>query len=117
MFLLVTNIICGDSCTRVCKSYRIDGGAPAGINITPGDWGCRTKRISINIMTIQGKSRTRPRGIEMEELPFRRMRRRKKANRGDNLSALRERSSREGRLGEDGILLTRFCTSPISAGC
>jgi hypothetical protein len=89
-------------------SYLIEGGAPAGIIMIPDDWGCRTNSTSINIMTMHGNSRTMPRGIEIEELPFIRMRRRKKFNRGDSLSARRVRSSRPGMLAEEGILLTRF---------
>jgi hypothetical protein len=92
----------------------IDGGVPAGIIMIPEDCGCRTKRISIMIMTRHGKRRTMPRGIETDEFPLSRIRRRKKANRGDIFSARRERSSSVSKLVWGvGILLTMFCTSPI----
>jgi hypothetical protein len=77
-------------------AYLMEGGAPAGISILPASVGCRTKRSSINITIKQGKSRTRPRGIEMREFSLRRMRRRKKANLGVIFSALLDRSSYEG---------------------
>jgi len=96
-------------------SYLIDGGAPAGISILPGDEGCRRNKTRINIMTIHGNKRTSPKGIEMEELPFKRMRRRKKANRGESRSALRDTSSREGRLGEFGRCFASFCTKLMIA--
>jgi hypothetical protein len=67
-------------------------------------------------MTMHGKSRTIPSGMEMDEFPFSRMRRRKKANRGDNVSTRRDRSSNFSMLAcEDGSLLTIFCTSPMVA--
>ena len=94
-------------------TYLIDGGAPAGISILPVDEGCRTTRTSIKIITIQGNRSTAPRGIDIFELPFKRIRRRKKANLGVIRSLWRETSSREGRLGEEGIRLTRFWTSPM----
>lgn len=60
----------------------IEGGVPAGIKIPPGEAGCRTKRSRISTITRHGNSKTRPRGIEIDELPFRRILRRKKANLG-----------------------------------
>lgn len=66
-------------------------------------------------MTIHGKRRTAPRGIEMEELPFNRIRRLRSANLGDIRSFCRDRSSRDGKVGEDGIRFRRFLTRPIGA--
>jgi len=83
---------------------RIEGGVPAGIRMPPGDEGCRTKRSRMKTITRQGNSKTNPRGIEMDELPFNRMRRRKKANRGEAWPFSRETSSK-GRLGALGSRL------------
>ncbi len=89
-------------------TYLIEGGAPAGISILPVDEGCRTTRTSIKIITIHGNRSTAPRGIDIFELPFRRIRRRKNANLGVIRSLWRDTSSIEGRLGEDGIRFTKF---------
>lgn len=86
------------------NTNRIEGGVPAGIKIPPGDEGCRTKRSRMKTITRHGNSKTNPRGIEMEELPFRRMRRLKKANRGELWPFSRETSS-NGRLGAVGSRL------------
>jgi hypothetical protein len=86
------------------RNYLIAGGAPAGNSIRPVVFGCRTKRTSIKMITIHGKRRTTLNGIEMEELPFNLIRRRKKDNRG----VIRSFSTSDGRLGEDGIRFTRF---------
>ena len=94
----------------------MDGGAPAGISILPGDAEGRTKMRSINITIKQGKSRTRPRGIEMREFSLRRMRRRKKASLGDIFSALLERSSYEGIFCVEGSRLRTFCRK-FMVGC
>lgn len=83
----------------------MDGGVPAGIKIPPGDEGCRTKRSRIRTITRHGNSNTKPKGIEIEELPFKRILRLKKANRGRRLPFSREASSR-GRLGDDGSRFT-----------
>ena len=83
--------------------------------ILTGDEGCRTMRTRMRTMTMHGNSRTTPRGMEIDELPLMRMRRRKKARRGDIRSFWREMSSSEGRLGEEGILFTISWTSPIRA--
>ena len=67
-------------------------------------------------MTMHGKSRTMPSGIDTDELPLRRIRRRKKPNRGDSLSARRVMSSSFGKLaGDDGMRFARFCISPMGA--
>ena len=82
-------------------TYRMEGGVPAGIKIPPGDEGCRTKRRRMKAITRQGNNKTNPRGIEMEELPFKRMRLRKKANLDEAWPFSCETSSR-GRLGALG---------------
>lgn len=89
------------------------GGAPAGIRMRAGEEGCRITSTKIRMMTIHGKRRTAPRGMEMEELPFNRTRRRKKANLGESRCFCWERSFREGRLWDDGIRLTKLCTRSI----
>ncbi len=102
--------------TKMVGTYRIAGGAPAGIKMPPGVAGCRTMRTKMSTMTMHGKRRTAPRGTEMEELPFKRTRRRKKANRGEMRSFCWERSWREGRFGAEGMRLTIFCTRSMMAG-
>ena len=67
------------------------GGAPAGINILPGEEGCRTKRTRIRTTTMHGKMMTTPKGTEMLELPF-------------NLRGLRKKASREANRLERGFL-------------
>lgn len=91
-------------CRPRVKTYRIEGGVPAGIRMPPGDAGWRTNRRSIKTITRHGNSNTNPRGIEMEELPFKRMRRRKKAKRWDPWPFSWEASS-IGRLGALGSRL------------
>lgn len=81
----------------------------------PVDEGCRTTRTSMSIITIQGKRSTAPSGIDIFELPFSRIRRRKKAKPGDRRSVSPDRSLREGRFGDDGMRFKIFCTSPIDA--
>ena len=93
-------------------TYLIAGGAPAGMNICPGDDGCRTTIISINITTISGNSSTSPRGTETFELPFKRIRLLKNPKCDKPLSFFGAHSSIEasdGRLGDDGILLASVC--------
>ncbi|KAJ8604554.1 hypothetical protein MRB53_041777 [Persea americana] len=76
--------------------------------------------MHINIITIQGKRTTRLRGIDIEELPFSRMRRRKKAKR-DAFSLSRVfamsmvRSSREGRSAAEGIRFVSPWTNSMTA--
>lgn len=96
------------------QDYRIAGGAPAGIIRPPGEEGCRTTRTSIRIMTIQGNSNTAPRGTEIFELPFSRMRLLKKDNLGANRSFSLLRSLRDGRAGVEGIRLMRLLTNPMA---
>lgn len=62
-----------------------------------------------------GKRTTRPRGIEMEELPFRRMRRRRKARRGDSRSIL-DSSPSSGAAGRAvGMRFLRLCRNDMCA--
>lgn len=95
--------------------YLIDGGAPAGIRMPPVDDGCRTTSTSMSIITMHGKRSTAPRGMDIFELPFSRIRRRKKANLGDRRSVSPDKSLSEGRFGDDGIRFKIFWTSPIDA--
>ena len=74
---------------------------PAGIRIPPGDEGCRTNKSKMKTITRHGNSKTNPRGIEIDELPFNRMRRRKKANR-EGLRPFSRGASSIGRLGALG---------------
>lgn len=66
------------------ETYLIAGGAPAGINIRPGDAGCLTNRTSIRMTTMQGKSTTTPNGTDMLEFPLSLRGLRKKARREAN---------------------------------
>ena len=95
------------------KAYLIEGGAPAGSNIRPGDDGCLTKRMRISTKTMHGKSSTNPRGMEIEEFPFNLIRRRKNDNRGRTLLFSFRKSSRDGKLGDDGIFFTMPWTKSI----
>jgi hypothetical protein len=66
-------------------------------------------RMSINNTTMLGKRRTKPSGMEMDELPFNRIRLRKK----DNLDVdLVDFSSDEGAGVVYGMLLTSRWTKP-----
>lgn len=62
--------------------------------------------MNIKIMTMQGKRRTTPSGIEMDEFPFSRILRLSTDSLGANLSFCRDKSSKVGRFGEEGIRLT-----------
>lgn len=80
----------------------------------PCESGDLAKRIRIKIITRHGKRSTRPSGIETDESPFSRIRRRKKGNRGDAFSAGRDMSSDFFMLSlGDGSLLVRSCMNPI----
>lgn len=97
-------IICGK---RVgAKANLIDGGVPAGIKIPPGEEGCRTKRSKMRTITRHGNNKTNPRGIEIDEFPFSRILRRKKANL-ENAPPFSLGASSRGRLGDEG---NRFAT-------
>lgn len=66
-----------------CKSritYRMAGGAPAGINILPGELGCRTNSTKIRTTTSRGNIKTTPNGTDIVEFPRKRNGRRKKAS-------------------------------------
>lgn len=47
----------------------MEGGAPAGISILPGELGCLTNKTRMRTMTRMGKSTTTPRGTETVEFP------------------------------------------------
>ena len=98
------------------RTHLINGGAPAGISIRPGDDGCRTKRISIRIITISGNNNTAPKGRDIFELPFNRMRFLEKAKPGSMCSLLKARSSSEGKSGGEGARLASFCIHPMCVG-
>ena len=91
------------------------GGAPAGIIRLPGDELCCTTSTIIRIITMRGNSRTTPRGTDILELPFSRIRLLKKDNLGVNRSFSLLRSWSEGRLGDEGIRLMIFRTIPMVA--
>lgn len=88
---------------------------PAGINIRPGEEGCLTKRSRIRTITRHGNSKTKPSGIEMEEFPFSRIRRRKNANLGTARPFSRETSSTDGSTGEEGRRFTIRWMKPMGA--
>jgi hypothetical protein len=64
---------------------------------------------------MHGNSRTNPNGIEIDELPFNRMRRRKNDNPGSAGAFSLLISSRDGEWGDEGIRLTRPCRKPMTA--
>jgi hypothetical protein len=64
---------------------------------------------------MHGNSRTNPNGIEIDELPFNRMRRRKNENPGSAWAFSLLKSSRDGKFGDEGIRLTRPCTKPMTS--
>lgn len=72
-------------------------------------------RMRINIITMSGNKITTPRGIDIFEFPFNLIRLLKKANLGDSRSFCRAIFSSDGRLGEEGIRFTSFCTNPMDA--
>lgn len=84
------------------------------MRIPPGDAGCRTKRSKTKTITRQGKRSTNPSGIEIDELPFSRILRLKKANLETLRPFSRDESSR-GRLGEEGSHFEMRCFKPIGA--
>ena len=73
--------------------------------------------MRISNTTMHGNSRTNPRGIEIEELPFNCIRRRKNDNPGDVWVFSLLKPSRDGTSGEEGIRLTRPCMKPITSNC
>ena len=68
---------------------------------------------NMSTMTRHGKRRTKPKGIEMEELPLIRIRRLKKESFGTSRPFSPEKSLSDGKLGDEGIRFFRFCTRPI----
>ena len=62
---------------------------------------------------MHGNRRTIPRGTDMDEFPLSRMRRRKKANRGEILSARRDMPSNIGLFLGGDILLARVRRNSI----
>ena len=92
----------------------IDGGVPAGIKIPPGEEGCRTKRSKIRTITRHGNSKTNPKGIEIDELPFKRILLLKNANL-EMLRPFSRETSSTGRLGEEGSHFEIRCVNPMGA--
>ena len=89
------------------------GGAPAGIKMPTPDLECRITSTKIKIRTMQGKSRTTPRGMENLELPLSRNGRLKKASLADTLVFFLT-SSTEGRSAfAEGMRFHTLCTKPI----
>lgn len=68
----------------------------------------------MRMTTMQGNNRTKPSGIEIDELPLMRIRRRKKDNCGRPRPFSLLKSSREGMLGVEGIRFTSPCTKPMA---
>jgi hypothetical protein len=78
------------------------------------DLGCRTNSTKINTTTIQGNSRTTPRGIDMLELPFNLSGRLKNASLEVTFVFVFA-SSIEGRFGDEGSRFRTLCMNPIDA--
>ena len=97
-------------------THLIAGGAPAGIMKLPGDELCCTTSKIISTMTIKGKSNTTPRGTEILEFPFSRIRLLK--NDSLNLGAIRlfslAESCVEGRLSDESRLFRKFLMKSIA---
>lgn len=74
---------------------------PAGMRIPPGEDGCRTNKSKMRMITRHGNNRTKPRGMDIDELPFRRILRFRKANLEKFRAFSRELSSK-GRFGVEG---------------
>lgn len=53
--------------------------------------------------------------MDIDEFPFKRMRLLKNPNLGSKRSCCRDISSREGRLGGEGIRFAKFCINPMDA--
>jgi hypothetical protein len=99
---------------KILLTNRMEGGAPEGIKMRPEEDGCLTKRKRIRMTTMQGKSRTKPSGIEIDEFPFIRIRRRKNDNCGKPRPLSPLKSLSDGMFGVEGILLTSPCTKSIA---
>lgn len=72
-------------------------------------------RTSIKIITRSGNKSTAPNGMDIDEFPFKRMRLLKNPNLGSKRSCCRDISSREERLGGEGIRFAKFCIHPMDA--
>ena len=68
----------------------------------------------MRMTTMHGNNRTKPSGIEIDELPFMRIRRRKKDNCGRPRPFSLLKSSRDGMFGVEGIRFTSPCTKPMA---
>lgn len=101
--------------SHIDNAYLINGGAPAGISIVPDEDGCRTIRTNIKNITRRGNKITAPNGMDIDEFPFKRMRLLKNPNLGSKRSCCRDISSREGRLGGEGIRFAKSCINPMDA--
>ena len=66
------------------RNNLMAGGEPDGMSLRPGESGCRRRINMTNMSRVRGKSSRTPSGMVMVELPFKRMRRRRKANRTGN---------------------------------
>lgn len=101
--------------TRSCLSltFRIEGGEPAGTSIRPGEDGCFTTSIKMRSTTIVGNRSTNPSGIEIEELPFNRIRRRSIDSSGRTLD-FSFQSSLEDMLGDPGNCFHRLWAKPMT---
>lgn len=67
----------------------------------------------MRIITRHGNNKTNPKGIEMEEFPFSRIRRLKNANLGRDRPFSREKSSIDGSAGVEGKRFVIRCMKPI----
>jgi hypothetical protein len=93
----------------------MEGGAPAGIRIRPGEDGCLMTRRRMRRMTRHGNNKTKPKGIEIEEFPLNLIRRLKNANFGITRPFSLGVSSRGGMMGAAGIRFARRFMNPIAA--
>lgn len=94
------------------KYYLIAGGEPEGIKIEVRLSGCRENKSSMSRITVTGNNNTTPSGIDIDEFPFNRIRRRRNDNR-DGRRPL-EISSSEGIPSFEGIRRTSWLTNPIA---
>ena len=80
----------------------------------PWESGDLMKRIKIRTMTRHGNRSTKASGIEIDESPFNRIRRRKKDSGGEAFSVRRDDPSGFSGLSlEDGTLLVTSCEPSI----
>ncbi len=100
-------------------TYLIAGGAPAGINILPGDAGCLTKSTRMRMTTMQGKSTTTPNGTDILEFPRNlkglRKKARREANRFVGLMVDNDGKEEDGECVEDGDGLS-FSSKIVGSG-